>query len=98
MAIALPVMSAIAAVSALAFWIGWTMFTAESEELEELGEEMAEEAAEVASASLSVLSNRFLVSVDGYSRTRSSDPATAVPACRLDLTNAALSSPPAPVP
>jgi lipopolysaccharide export LptBFGC system permease protein LptF len=45
MAIALPVMSAIAAVSALAFWIGWTMFTAESEELEELEEELAEEVA-----------------------------------------------------
>jgi len=43
MAIALPVMSAIAAVSALAFWIGWTMFTAESEDLEELEEELAEE-------------------------------------------------------
>jgi len=43
MAVALPVMSAIAAVSALAFWIGWTMFTAESEDLEELEEELAEE-------------------------------------------------------
>ncbi len=43
MAIALPVMSAIAAVSALAFWIGWTMFTAETEELDELDEEMEEE-------------------------------------------------------
>ncbi len=32
MAIALPVMSAIAAVSALAFWIGWTMFTGEGED------------------------------------------------------------------
>ena len=37
MAIALPVMSALAAVSALAFWIGWTMFTAE-EDVEDLGE------------------------------------------------------------
>jgi hypothetical protein len=45
MAVALPVMSAIAAVSALAFWIGWTMFTAENEELEELEEELAEEMA-----------------------------------------------------
>ena len=35
MAIALPVMSALAAVSALAFWIGWTMFTAQDEELDE---------------------------------------------------------------
>jgi lipopolysaccharide export LptBFGC system permease protein LptF len=43
MAVALPVMSAIAAVSALAFWIGWTMFTAEGEELEELEDELAEE-------------------------------------------------------
>ena len=40
MAVAIPVMSALAAVSALAFWIGWTMFTAESEEMEELGEEL----------------------------------------------------------
>ena len=47
MAVALPVMSAIAAVSALAFWIGWTMFTAESEELDELEEELeSEEAAD----------------------------------------------------
>jgi len=38
-ALALPVMSALAAVSALAFWIGWTMFTTESE----LGEEELEE-------------------------------------------------------
>ena len=36
-AVALPVMGALAAVSALAFWIGWTMFTAEAEE-EELEE------------------------------------------------------------
>ena len=39
MAVALPVMAAVAAVSALAFWIGWTMFTTESELEEELGEE-----------------------------------------------------------
>jgi hypothetical protein len=32
MAIALPVMSALAVVSALAFWIGWTMFTGEEED------------------------------------------------------------------
>ena len=36
MALAIPVMSALAAVSALAFWIGWTMFTASEEEEEEL--------------------------------------------------------------
>lgn len=34
MALALPVMSALAAVSAIAFWIGWTMFTSEPEEEE----------------------------------------------------------------
>jgi len=45
MAVALPVMSAIAAVSALAFWIGWTMFTAETEQLDELDEELEEEEA-----------------------------------------------------
>jgi len=45
LAVALPVMSAIAAVTALAFWIGWTMFTADSEELEGLDEEMEEEEA-----------------------------------------------------
>ena len=40
MAVALPVMSALAAISALAFWIGWTMFSTESELEEELeGEE-----------------------------------------------------------
>ena len=39
MAIALPVMSALAAVSALAFWIGWTMFTGEAEDMEETGED-----------------------------------------------------------
>ena len=44
MAVALPVMSALAAVSALAFWIGWTMFTAEDEELEDAaGQPAAEE-------------------------------------------------------
>jgi hypothetical protein len=43
MAVALPVMGALAAVSLLAFWIGWTMFTAESEELEEGGEATATE-------------------------------------------------------
>jgi hypothetical protein len=41
MAVALPVMGALAAISVLAFWIGWTMFTSESELEEELGEEEA---------------------------------------------------------
>lgn len=39
MAVALPVMGALASISALAFWIGWTMFTAEGELPEELEEE-----------------------------------------------------------
>ena len=38
LALALPVLSALAAVSALAFWIGWTMFTSEDEALEEMSE------------------------------------------------------------
>lgn len=37
MAVALPVLSALAAVSAIAFWIGWTMFQAEDEEPEDGG-------------------------------------------------------------
>ena len=41
MAVALPVMAAVAAVSALAFWIGWTMFTTESELEDDLDEEGA---------------------------------------------------------
>jgi transposase len=41
MALALPVMAALAAISALAFWIGWTMFTAEGELEEGLEEEEA---------------------------------------------------------
>jgi len=41
MAVALPVMAAVAAVSALAFWIGWTMFTTESELEDDLEEEGA---------------------------------------------------------
>lgn len=42
MALALPVMVALAAISALGFWIGWTMFTTEAElEEEELEEEEA---------------------------------------------------------
>ena len=32
LAIALPVLSALATVSAIAFWIGWTMFTAEEDD------------------------------------------------------------------
>ncbi len=40
-AVALPVMGALAAISALAFWVGWTMFTAEAETEEELGLEEA---------------------------------------------------------
>lgn len=39
MALALPIMGALAGVSALAFWIGWTMFTAEGELPEELEDE-----------------------------------------------------------
>lgn len=35
MAVALPVLAAMAAVSALAFWIGWTMLTSASELKEE---------------------------------------------------------------
>jgi hypothetical protein len=41
MAVALPVLGALAAISALAFWIGWTMFTSEGELEEELEEEEA---------------------------------------------------------
>jgi len=41
MAVALPVMGALAAISALAFWIGWTMFSTESELEEGLEEEEA---------------------------------------------------------
>jgi len=40
MAVALPVMAALAAVSALAFWIGWTMLTTEGELEEELEEDV----------------------------------------------------------
>jgi len=32
LAVALPVLSALATVSAIAFWIGWTMFTAEEDD------------------------------------------------------------------
>ncbi len=40
MAVALPVMAALAAVSALAFWIGWTMLTTEGELEEEMEEDV----------------------------------------------------------
>jgi len=43
MAVAIPVLSALAAVSALAFWIGWTMFTAEDEDLEDAAGQLAAE-------------------------------------------------------
>ena len=46
LAVALPMMGALAAVSALAFWIGWTMFTAESEEMQEGVEEPSLEPSE----------------------------------------------------
>jgi hypothetical protein len=39
LALALPVMSAVAVVNALAFWIGWTMFTGEDEDLDDEGDE-----------------------------------------------------------
>ncbi len=38
LALAVPVLSALAAVTAVAFWIGWTMFTAEDDEFEEPSE------------------------------------------------------------
>jgi uncharacterized membrane protein YesL len=38
MAVALPVMAAVAAVSALAFWVGWTLLTTEEEMPEMEGE------------------------------------------------------------
>jgi hypothetical protein len=38
MAVALPVMAAVAAVSALAFWVGWTLLTTEEEVPELEGE------------------------------------------------------------
>jgi hypothetical protein len=43
MAVALPVMSALAVVSGLAFWIGWTLYTGEDED-EELDEDEADAA------------------------------------------------------
>jgi hypothetical protein len=39
MAVALPVMAAVAAVSALAFWVGWTLLSTEDEIPELEGEE-----------------------------------------------------------
>ncbi len=44
MAVALPVMSALAVVSGLAFWIGWTLFAGEDED-EELDDKNATESA-----------------------------------------------------
>ena len=41
MAVALPVMSALAVVSGLAFWIGWTLYAGEEDNEEEDGEEDA---------------------------------------------------------
>ncbi len=38
LALAVPVLSALAAITAVAFWIGWTMFTDEGEEAEETTE------------------------------------------------------------
>ena len=38
MAVALPVMAAVAAVSALAFWVGWTLLSTEEEVPELEGE------------------------------------------------------------
>jgi hypothetical protein len=42
MAVALPVMAAVAAVSALAFWVGWTLLTTEEEVPELEGESEGE--------------------------------------------------------
>jgi len=39
MAVALPVMSALAVVSGLAFWIGWTLYAGEEDNDEDDGEE-----------------------------------------------------------
>ncbi len=41
LALAVPVLSALAAVTTIAFWIGWTMFTAEADEFEEPDEEQS---------------------------------------------------------
>ena len=41
LAIAVPVLGALAAVSALAFWIGWTMFSGENEERDGPPEELS---------------------------------------------------------
>jgi lipopolysaccharide export LptBFGC system permease protein LptF len=41
MAVALPVMSALAVVSGLAFWIGWTLYAGEEDDDEDDGEEDA---------------------------------------------------------
>lgn len=44
LALALPVLSAVAVVNALAFWIGWTMFTGEDEDLEDDLDDLVEAA------------------------------------------------------
>ena len=41
LALAVPVLSALAAVTAVAFWIGWTMFTTEGDESDEPSEEQS---------------------------------------------------------
>jgi lipopolysaccharide export LptBFGC system permease protein LptF len=41
MAVALPVMSALAVVSGLAFWIGWTLYAGEEDDDEDDGEDEA---------------------------------------------------------
>jgi lipopolysaccharide export LptBFGC system permease protein LptF len=45
MAVALPVMSALAVVSGLAFWIGWTLYAGEDEDEEDLEDEGVAEGA-----------------------------------------------------
>jgi hypothetical protein len=42
LALALPVLTAVAVVDALAFWIGWTKFTGEDEDLEDDHDDLAE--------------------------------------------------------
>jgi hypothetical protein len=44
LALALPVLTAVAVVDALAFWIGWTMFTGEDEDLDDIGDAESEAA------------------------------------------------------
>jgi hypothetical protein len=44
LALALPVLTAVAVVDALAFWIGWTMFTGEDDDLDEDYQEISDAA------------------------------------------------------